>query len=46
MARQDMPSLSQMIVDQTRPAERDQVEHDRLVRADEAQAAEAYRCLY
>jgi PPOX class probable FMN-dependent enzyme len=46
IAREDMPSLSRMIADQTRPADRDQAEHDRLVQAAEAQTAEAYRCLY
>lgn len=46
IARSEMPSLSRMIADQTRPAEREQTEHDRLVQAAEAQTAEAYRCLY
>jgi PPOX class probable FMN-dependent enzyme len=46
MDRSEMPSLSRMIADQTRPAERDESEHEHLVNAAEAQTAEAYRCLY
>jgi PPOX class probable FMN-dependent enzyme len=46
MAREEMPSLSRMIADQTRPAERAQTEHERLIQEAEARTAEAYRCLY
>jgi uncharacterized protein len=45
-SRAELPSLARMIADQTRPAERDQAEHERLVKAAEATTAEAYRCLY
>jgi PPOX class probable FMN-dependent enzyme len=46
MAREEMPSLSRMIADQTRPVDRPQTEHERLVHENEARTAEAYRCLY
>jgi PPOX class probable FMN-dependent enzyme len=46
MARDEMPSLSRMIADQTRPAAREQAEHDSIVQQAEAQTAQAYRCLY
>ena len=46
MAREEMPSLSRMIADQTRPVDRPQAEHERLVQENEARTAEAYRCLY
>jgi PPOX class probable FMN-dependent enzyme len=44
--REGMPSLSRMIADQTRPAERPQAEHEQLIQAGEITIAEAYRCLY
>jgi PPOX class probable FMN-dependent enzyme len=44
--REDMPSLSRMIADQTRPAERDQAEHERIIQDGEASTAVSYRCLY
>jgi uncharacterized protein len=44
--REQLPSLARMIADQTRPADRDPAEHERLVKAAEATTAEAYRCLY
>jgi PPOX class probable FMN-dependent enzyme len=46
MSRDELPSLSRMIEDQTRPAERAPAEHERIVHAAEARTAEAYRCLY
>jgi PPOX class probable FMN-dependent enzyme len=44
--RHQLPSLSRMIADQTRPANRDQTEHEALIAAAEAQTEQAYRCLY
>jgi PPOX class probable FMN-dependent enzyme len=44
--RHQMPSLSRMIADQTRPPDRDQAEHEAVVTAAEAQTEQAYRCLY
>jgi uncharacterized protein len=46
MQRTDMPTLSRMIADQTRPPERAQDEHESMVKEAEARTAEAYRCLY
>jgi PPOX class probable FMN-dependent enzyme len=46
ITRDQMPSLSRMIADQTRPAEREQGEHERLIQEAEERTAEAYRCLY
>ena len=46
MARDEMPSLSRMIADQTRPTDRAQAEHERVVQEGEARTAESYRCLY
>jgi PPOX class probable FMN-dependent enzyme len=46
ITRDQLPSLSRMIADQTRPAEREQAEHERLIREAEEKTAEAYRCLY
>lgn len=46
MAREEMPSLSRMIADQTRPADRPQAEHERLIQEAEVRTAEGYRCLY
>ena len=46
MSRDEMPSLSRMIEDQTRPAEREQAEHERVVQDGDLRVAEAYRCLY
>ncbi len=44
--RTTLPSLSRMIADQTRPTDRPQIEHERVIEAAEAQTAQAYRCLY
>jgi PPOX class probable FMN-dependent enzyme len=46
LPRDEMPSLSRMIADQTRPADRPQSEHERVIEATELSIAEAYRCLY
>jgi PPOX class probable FMN-dependent enzyme len=46
MPRDEMPSLSRMIGDQTRPTERSDAAHDEIVEAGERSTAEAYRCLY
>src|SRR6266852_4074047 len=46
MAREELPSLSRMIADQTRPADRAQAEHERLIQEGEVRTAESYRCLY
>ena len=46
MPRDEMPSLSRMIGDQTRPTERSDAAHDEVVEAGERSTAEAYRCLY
>lgn len=46
MSRAEMPSLSRIIADQTRPADRGQAEHERLIQEQEARTAESYRCLY
>jgi PPOX class probable FMN-dependent enzyme len=46
ISRADMPSLSRMIADQTRPAGRPELDHERLIQDAEAATAEAYRCLY
>lgn len=46
MTRDQMPSLSRMIADQTRPAERTQAEHERIIQDGEERTAEGYRCLY
>lgn len=46
MPREEMPSLSRMIEDQTRPTERPLAEHERIIQAAEVRTAEAYRCLY
>jgi PPOX class probable FMN-dependent enzyme len=44
--REAMPTLAQMIADQTRPADRQQAEHERLICEHEKSIAEAYRSLY
>jgi PPOX class probable FMN-dependent enzyme len=46
IARDDMPSLSRMIADQTRPAARERAAHELIVQQAEAQTVQAYRCLY
>lgn len=46
MPREQLPSLSKMIADQTRPAERDDADHARYLDEAERATAEAYRCLY
>jgi len=46
MSRDEMPTLTRMIADQTRPAERAEAEHERLIREQEVRTAQAYRCLY
>ena len=46
IARNEMPSLTRMIADQTRPADREQSEHERLIAEGEVRTAEGYRCLY
>jgi len=46
MDRDEMPSLSRMIADQTRPVDRPETEHERLIQEGEARTAESYRCLY
>ncbi|MDQ6670062.1 MAG: pyridoxamine 5'-phosphate oxidase family protein [Chloroflexota bacterium] len=45
-SREEMPSLSRIIADQTRPADRPQAEHERLIKEQEVRTAESYRCLY
>jgi PPOX class probable FMN-dependent enzyme len=44
--RSELPSLSRMLLDQRRPADRSDAEHERLVRERDAVTAEAYQCLY
>jgi PPOX class probable FMN-dependent enzyme len=46
ITRDQLPSLSRMIEDQTRPAARDEADHERIVKTGEVSVAEAYRCLY
>jgi PPOX class probable FMN-dependent enzyme len=46
MSRDEMPSLSRMITDQTRPPDRDAAEHARLIAEGEERTAASYRCLY
>src|ERR1700737_2355788 len=46
ITRDQLPSLSRMIEDQTRPAQRLDAEHERIVQTGELSVAEAYRCLY
>ena len=46
MPRDELPSLSRMIADQTRPPGVEQADFERTVEAAEAGTAEAYRCLY
>jgi hypothetical protein len=46
MARAEMPTLSRMIADQTRPPERGESEHERVIQEGDVRTAEAYRCLY
>ena len=44
--RSDLPTLGKMLVDQRRPVNRSDEEHEQLVREREAQTAAAYQCLY
>lgn len=46
MPREEMPSLSRMIADQTRPPGLDDAEYEQAVGTAEAHTAESYRCLY
>jgi PPOX class probable FMN-dependent enzyme len=46
ISRADLPSLSRLIEDQTRPPERDPAQHEQIIRDGEDRVAEAYRCLY
>jgi uncharacterized protein len=46
MPRDRMPSLSRMIADQTRLADRSDTEHQNLIEAGERTLAQANRCLY
>lgn len=46
MPRSEMPTLSRMIEDQTRPLDRDAAGHERAIADSDVRTAEAYRCLY
>jgi PPOX class probable FMN-dependent enzyme len=46
ISRKELPSLSRMILDQTRPPDRSDAEHERLVAEREAASVETNKCLY
>lgn len=46
LPRESLPSLSRMILDQTRPADRTDAEHERLIAEREAASVEGNKCLY
>ena len=46
ISRKELPSLSRMILDQTRPPGRSDAEHERLVAEREAASVETNKCLY
>jgi uncharacterized protein len=46
LPREELPTLARMILDQTRPSDRPDAEHERLIAEREAAVAEANKCLY
>ena len=46
LPRESLPSLSRMILDQTRPLDRSDAEHERLIVEREAASVETNKCLY
>ncbi len=46
ISRRELPSLSRMILDQTRPPDRSDAEHERLIAEREATSVETNKCLY
>jgi len=46
ISRKELPSLSRMILDQTRPPDRSDAEHERLIAEREAASVETNKCLY
>ena len=46
VAKQDWPTISRVIADQTRPAGRSDAEHEALIAENDAATRESYSCLY
>jgi uncharacterized protein len=46
VAKSEWPTISRVIADQTRPADRSDAEHESLIAENDATTRESYRCLY